>query len=140
MDELGRLVEAMTAEQALRFKQALVRQAIHYVSRILPPEREDDGHRSGIRMAAEWLYDPTEEKAEAATVYGTAECWDGGVRYHDYPRLFLNPAWAAGESDLFRAAEYAVESAPALSQDAARAWQIATAKAVLSGEPPPPLE
>jgi hypothetical protein len=50
-DELGELVEAMTVDQRLRFKQAVVRQTIHFVSRLLPPEEEDDGHRSGILAA-----------------------------------------------------------------------------------------
>jgi len=137
--ELDELVEVMTVDQRLRFKQALVRQTIHFVSKLLPPE-EDDGHRSGILAAMNWLNEPTEEKAQAANVYGVSECWDGGVRYHDYPLVFLDPAWAAGESDLCRAAGYGINSVPAEEREAARQWQIEAARAVLRDDEPPPLE
>lgn len=132
-------MQAMTADQRLRFKQAVVRQAIHFVSRLLPPEEDDDGHRSGILAAMNWLNEPTEEQAQAATMYGVSECWDGGVRHHDYPLVFQNPAWAAGEGNLCRAAEYGIHSAPAEEREAARQWQIASARAILRGDEPPPL-
>jgi hypothetical protein len=72
-------------------------------------------------------------------MYGVSECWDGGVRYHDYPLLFLDPAWAAGESDWCRAAGYGIHSAPAEEREAARQWQIESARAILRGDEPPPL-
>ena len=139
-DELAALLDAMTPDQRLRFKQAVVRQTIHFVSRLLPPDDEDDGHRTGILLALDWLNEPTDEKAHAATMSGVAECWDGGVRYHDYPLLFLDPAWAAGESDLGRAAEYGVRSAPAAERETAREWQMESARAILRNDEPPPLE
>lgn len=139
-DELGELLEAMSVDQKLRFKQAVVRQTIHFISQLLPPEEEDDGDRSGIWAATSWLNEPTEEKAHAATMYGVGECWDGGVRNHDYPLAFLNPAWAAGESDLPRAAGYGVDSAPAAEREAALQWQIEAARFILRDEEPPPLD
>ena len=139
-DELEGLVDQMTPEQALHFKKAVVRQAIHYVTRQLPPEEEDDGHRTGIRTAIDWLNDPTEERAHAATMYGVSECWDGGVRYHDYPLSFLDPLWAAGEKDPYRAASYIIISAPEDERKALRNWQQESARAILREDEPPPLE
>ena len=130
----------MTASQKLHFKQAIVRQAIHLVSQRLPPEEQDEGHRDGIHAAMNWLKEPTEENASAATVFGVSSCWDGGVRYHDYPADLLDPAWAAGETDEYRAAYHAVHAALPAEREAARQWQIAAAQAIGQGDEPPPLE
>lgn len=138
-DELEGLVQAMTPSQKLCFKQAVVRQAIHFVSKRLPPEAEDEGHRDGIRAATNWLNEPTEEKARAATLFAAASCWDGGVRYHDYTVDFLDPAWTAGETNACKAACHAANSAPPAAREAARQWQIASAQAISRGEEPPPL-
>lgn len=133
-DELETLVQAMTPAQKLRFKQAVVRQAIHFVSKRLPSEAEDDGHRGGIMAATNWLNEPTEEKAKNVAVYATGECWDGGVRYHDYPASFLDPAWAAAATDVCSAARLAANAAPPTEQEAARQWQIASAQTILRGQ------
>lgn len=132
--ELGELIDAMTPPQQLRFKRLLVRKAIDCVSRRLPPLDQDEGHRDGIRAAESWLSDPTAEKAEAATLFAAASCWDGGVRYHDYGAEFLGPAWVAGEADVGKAAVLAVQCAPASERDAARRQQIVAAQAICRGE------
>lgn len=138
-DELERLVEAMTPSQKLRFKQAVVQQAIYFVSQCLPPEAEDEGHRDGIWAATNWLNDPTDKKAQDATLFAASSCWDGGVRYHDYPASFLDPAWTAGEINPYKAACHAAKSAPLMEQESARQWQIACAQAISRGEEPLPL-
>src|SRR5687768_5627696 len=90
-DDVEELERWMTSAQRLCFKQAVVAQAIYFVSKLLPPEAEDDGHRSGIRAAIRWLREPTEEMAGHVAALVMAERWDGGVRYHDYPEYFLDP-------------------------------------------------
>lgn len=139
-DELETLVQVMTPVQKLRFKQAVVRQAIHFVSKHLPPAGEDDGHRSGIIAATNWLNEPTEEQAKNVAAYATSECWDGGVRYHDYPASFLDPAWTAAQPDVCAAAQLATHSAPPMEQEAAYQWQIASAQAILRGQELSPPE
>jgi hypothetical protein len=139
-DELEGLVQAMTPSQKLRFKQAVVRQAIYFVSKRLPPEAQDEGHRDGILAATNWLNEPTEDKAEAATMFAASSCWDGGVRYHDFPAEFLDPAWAAGETDAYKAAYHAAKSAPLTEREAARQWQLASALAILRDEEALPLD
>jgi uncharacterized protein YjbI with pentapeptide repeats len=129
----------MNSAQSLRFKQAVVKQAIHFVSKLLPPEAEDDGHRRGIRAAIRWLRDPSDEVAKDATFSAVAECWDGGVRYHDYQAHFLDPAWVAGEMDVCKAARLAANTAPPAEREAALRWQIESAEAILRGAEPPPL-
>ena len=132
-------VQTMTSAQRLRFKQEVVKQAIYFVSKLLPPEADDDGHRGGIRAAGRWLREPTEEVARDVNCFAVAECWDGGVRYHDYPAYFLDPAWVAGERDVCKAARLAVNTAPPAEREAALRWQIASAQAILRGKEPPPL-
>jgi hypothetical protein len=137
-DELEPLVAAMTPDQQLRFKQAVVRQAIHFVSRRLPPEEEDDGHRACINVAMAWLLEPTEARASDAATFAISECWDGGARYDDYPRVFLEPVYAVG-LDGCASARRAVYAALPEEQDAARRWQVAAADAILRGEEPSAL-
>jgi uncharacterized protein YjbI with pentapeptide repeats len=132
-------VQTMTSAQRLRFKQAVVGQAIHFVSKLPPPEAEDDGHRRGIRAGIRWLKEPTDEVAKDATFLVVAECWDGGVRYYDYPAYFLDPARVAGETDVRKAARLALDTAPPEEREAALRWQIASAQAILRSAEPPPL-
>jgi uncharacterized protein YjbI with pentapeptide repeats len=138
-DDVEAYVLSMTSAQRLRFKQAVVTQAIHFISKLLPPEAEDDGHRSGIRAAIRWLREPSDEVAKDATFLVVAECWDGGVRYYDYPAYFLDPAWIAGETDVCKAARKALETAPPAEREAGLRWQIESAHAILRGAEPPPL-
>lgn len=93
LSQLEPLVSELNAEQQLQLRQALVRQAIYYVSQALPPQESDDGHRCGSDRAAEWLKKPTVEVAHNAYIWAVGECWDGGVRYFDYPEYFLFPVW-----------------------------------------------
>ncbi|HEX2489458.1 MAG TPA: hypothetical protein VHR27_08650, partial [Blastocatellia bacterium] len=53
--DVEELVKWMTSAQRLRFKQGVVAQTIHFVSKLLPPEADDDGHRKGIQAAIRWL-------------------------------------------------------------------------------------
>jgi hypothetical protein len=137
-DELERLFQPMTSDQKLRFKQAVVRQAIHLVSKHLPPEDEDDGHRHCLRVATDWLNEPTEQKARDAATYAVSECWDGGARYDDYPRIFLEPVYAVA-FDGCDSAQRAIYCVPSAEREAARQWQIASAHAILRGQEPLPL-
>ncbi|NJK43552.1 MAG: hypothetical protein HC933_04140 [Pleurocapsa sp. SU_196_0] len=137
-DELERLLQTMTLEQQLRFKQAVVRQAIHFVAKRLPPTNEDDGHRSCLRVATDWLNEPTEQKARDAATYAVSECWDGGARYDDYPRVFLEPVYAVA-FDGWDSAQRAMYCVPQAEQEAARQWQIASAHAIGRDQEPLPL-
>ena len=132
------LVSRLTAEQQLRLRQALVRQAIRYVTRDLPPEALDEGHRQGCRGAARWLDCPTDEMARDLCTWAASECFDGGVRYFDYPERFLAPVWVIGVADLDAAARLAAETAPESERGAAVAWQIAAVRAIAGGQEPPP--
>jgi len=137
--EIEALAQTMTSAQRLRYKQAVVAQAIHFVSKLLPSEADDDGHRKGIQAAIRWLREPSDEVARDAIFLTVAECWDGGVRYYDYPVYFLDPARAAGETDVCKAARLAVNTAPPAERDAALRWQIESAQAISRGAEPRPL-
>jgi uncharacterized protein YjbI with pentapeptide repeats len=137
--DIEALAQTMTSAQRLRFKQAVVAQAIHFVSKLLPPEADDQGHRSGVRAAIRWLREPSDEVARDVAFLAVGECWDGGVRYYDYPAYFLDPAWVAGETDVCKAARLAVNTAPPAEREAALRWQIASAQAILRGAESPPL-
>jgi hypothetical protein len=56
LSEVEPLVGRLSAEQRLRLRQALVRQAIRYVTKTLPPEALDEGHRLGCQWATRWLF------------------------------------------------------------------------------------
>lgn len=137
--DIEALAQTMTSAQRLRFKQAVVAQAIHFVSKLLPPEAKDEGHRRGIRAAVRWLREPSNEVARDVTFLAVGERWYGGVRYYDYPGYFLDPAWVAGETDVCKAARLAVNTASPEEQEAALRWQIASAQAILWGAEPPPV-
>jgi hypothetical protein len=132
------LVSRLTAEQQLHLRQALVRQAVRYVTKALPPEALDEGHRLGCRWAARWLDCPTGEVARDVCTCAAGECWDGGVRHFDYPEYFLAPVWVVGATDLDAAARLAAETAPEPERGAAVGWQIAAVRAIARGQEPPP--
>jgi hypothetical protein len=132
------LVSRLTAEQQLQLRQALVRQAIRHVTKALPPEALDAGHSLGCRWAARWLDCPTEEVARDVCTYAAGECWDGGVRYFDYPERFLAPVWVIGVTNLDAAARLAAETAPESERGAAVGWQSAAVRAIARGQEPPP--
>jgi hypothetical protein len=138
LSEVEPLVNRLTAEQQLRLRQALVRQAIRYVARALPPKELDKGHRLGCLLAAGWLDRPTAKEAREVCTCAAGECWDGGVRYWDYPEYFLSPVWVIGATDLDAAARLAAETAPEPERAAAVAWQIAAVRALARGQEPPP--
>jgi len=138
LSALEPLVSRLTAEQQLRLRQALVGQAIRYVSRALPPVDLDEGHRCGCLWAARWLDCPTEEVAREACIWAGGEFWDGGVRYFDYPEYFLDPVLVLGADDLDAAARRAAATAPESERGAAVAWQVAAVRAIARGQEPPP--
>lgn len=135
LSQLEPLVFNLNAEQQLQLRQALVRQVIYYVSQRLPPQESDDGHSYGCDRAAEWLENPTAEVAHNAYLWAVGECWDGGVRYFDYPEYCLFPVWAI-EEELDAAAQYAIRAAPESDRNAAVDWQIAAVRAIVQGQEP----
>jgi hypothetical protein len=116
-----------------------VQQAVRCVTKVLPPESLDEGHCLGCRLAARWLDCPTEAVARDVCIWAAGECWDGGVRYFDYPEYFLRPVWVLGASDLDAAARLAAETAPEAERSAAVSWQIAAVRAIARGQEPPPV-
>jgi hypothetical protein len=137
--DLEALIGLMSGEQGFRFKQAVVRQAVHYIEGRLPPEDEDEGESSGVTFARRWLENPTDENAHAAGAYAYFDAMDGGVRNHDYPDIYNEPAWAAAYDDLASVASATLRTAPAGQEVAARQWQVEAAWAILQGNEPPAL-
>jgi hypothetical protein len=68
------LVRQLSAEQQLRLRQALVQQAVRYVTKALPAEALDEGHSFGCRLAARWLDCPTEAVARDVCICAAGEC------------------------------------------------------------------
>jgi len=137
-DDLEELVKLMNEQQQLNFKQAVVRQTIHYVSKRLPSEENDEGERFFIAMANQWLEQPTDKNAENAMMATVADCIDGGARYFDYPTYFHEPALAAGES-AYGASKHALAAAEADSSTAHQ-WQMTVAWTILNNADLPPLK
>lgn len=135
LSQLEPLVFNLNAEQQLQLRQALVRQVIYYVSQRLPPEESDEGHSHGCDQAAKWLKNPTTELAHNLYMWAVGECWDGGVRYSDYPEYCLFPVWAL-EEELDTAAQYAIRVASESDRDAAVDWQIAAVRVIVQGQEP----
>ena len=102
-------LEQLDAAATLRFKRALVEHAIALLEPHLPPEQVDIGQRGGTRMAREWLHRPTDENADRARTYVAADCFDGGVRNHDYSEVFHGPAEIAGAKTAEQAARALLE-------------------------------
>src|SRR5262249_19240739 len=137
LSEAEPLLTRLTTKQQLQLRQALVRQAIRYVTRSLPPKALDDGHSLGCGLAAHWLDRPTDKEAREVCICAAGECWDGGVRHWDYPEYFLTPVWVIGATDLDAAARLAAEAAPESERGAAVDWQIAAVRAIARGQQPP---
>jgi hypothetical protein len=137
--DLKALIGLMAGEQGFRFKQAMVRQAVHYIEGRLPPEDEDEGESSGVAFARRWLENPTDENAHAAGAYAYFDAMDGGVRNHDFQDIYNEPAWATAYDDLGSVASATLRTAPAGQEVAARRWQVEAAWAILQGEEVPAL-
>lgn len=107
---LEELVQSMSGEQQLQFKQMAVRQAIELARKVLPGEENDRGHRHCIEMATRWLAEPTEENRKAA--WAAAWTDSGGVPSYPYSKVDVSAAWltargaaeVAGEDTAFKAA------------------------------------
>lgn len=136
-DNLEELVNRMNKQQQLNFKKAVVRQTIDYVSQCLPTKENDQGERWFIDIAHRWLEEPTDERAEKASLAVAADYIDGGMRYFDYPAYFLEPALAAGAS-AYGASRHALAAAEAASLTAHQ-WQMNVAWAIVNNEDIPPL-
>jgi len=137
---LEELFNLMDEVQKLSFKKAAVQQTIYYITKRLPFPEKDEGERLFIEVAKKWLSNPTEEVANRANAEAAADCIDGGVRYFDYPEIFLEPAWAAGAKTGLGAAERAITAAGTNFAEVARQWQIAAARAILFHKNLPVLE
>jgi len=137
--DLEGLIAGMTPEQDLLLKMAVVRQSLYYVEQILPSEEDDDGERGCLNIARRWLADPTPENAQDAVWYVGADARDGGLRYHDYAPIFVEPATVAGADDAKQAIHFAATTIPAGGEQEARQWQLDAALAILQGREVPPL-
>lgn len=129
---LERLATLMTEAQQLRFKYAVVQQAVANIERRLPPEDDDDGERGALNEARRWLADPTPEIAKDILIHIVFEYMDGGLRYSDYSRDFIRPAEAVAFSSVTDAARDTLALIPEAEQTAARQWQVEAAAAILS--------
>lgn len=138
--DLDALVEGMTAEQDLLMKMAAVRQAIWYVEQILPTEEEDEGERGCLAVARGWLDEPTPENAERVGLYVAADAIDGGVRYHDYPAIFNDPALVASADNAKLAIHFTAFTVSKGREQEAKQWQLDVALAILQGREIPPFD
>jgi hypothetical protein len=133
------LISRMTPGQQFRLKYAFVQQTLHYMEARLPPPSEDDGERGCLMIAQQWLDEPTNEHALWAVYYVGADAMDGGARYDDYSKDFLEPACAAGSDLPEHAASCALRAALPAQLASARQWQIEAALAILEGKELPIL-
>ncbi len=138
--DLEALIAGMTHEQDLLLKMAVVRQSLYYVEQILPSEEDDDGERGCLSVARHWLAEPTRENAQNAAWFVGADAMDGGLRYHDYAPIFVEPATVAGADDAKQAIHFADRTIPAGGEQDARQWQLDAALAILQGREVPPFK
>ena len=138
--ELYRLSSLMTPDQQFRLKHACVRQALHHMEARLPPPSEDQGERGCLQIARLWLDEPTPENTLRAVYYVGADSMDGGARYDDYSKDFLEPASAAGSDLPEHAAKCALSAALPHQRAVARRWQLEVARAIIDGKDLPALE
>jgi hypothetical protein len=148
---LEALVGLMTAAQALRFQQAVVEQAIRSAEPVLPPESGDRGERACLAAARAWVADPSVATADAAraacfavqrafapfcAAHNAADAAAGilvkvtadrAYRATYAATLAVSAAgWAAAQGEWTAARQQASQ--------AARAWQVGVAWAVLQDE------
>jgi WD40 repeat protein len=146
--DLAVLLDYMTPEQQLRFKQSAVSQAIGYAEALLPLPEEDLGERAVLAAARRWVERPTEENAGAADLLPE-------VTRHATPPLLWTFSWAADTQPephatpaatyVARAVRSAIKSVPhearmaaaELAQARARQWQTAAAEVIVQGGDPP---
>lgn len=133
--DLEKLIDLMTEAQRFRFKYAVVGQAVRYAEMLLPPEENDDGERGAIGIAQRWLDNPTPEYEHDALLFIVSEYIDGGLRYSDYGRVFVEPAEAVscelGTPWMLRAARHARNAATPDQAEAALRWQLDVALSIL---------
>jgi hypothetical protein len=125
---LAMLHGQMNDQQQLRFKQAIVTQTIHYVSQRLPLADQDQGERSLIALANQWIAQPTAENVDKAAAAS------GGQDY------FLAPARAAAAATGYEAISYALLAAGEFQHAEAKQWQKAAAWDILADRKLPPIE
>lgn len=107
--ELEAHLARLDPAQVLRFRRALVEAA----QALLRPHAQSDDERLALTRADEWLAEPTDAMAQRVLVAAQAEHFDGGVRYHDYHPVFLEPVnvLAAGTAQATAAAYLAAVDA-----------------------------
>jgi hypothetical protein len=150
---LDALIKHLSPTQQITFKQAVVRQCVHLLEQRLPAdEPNDQGQYEGVRFGRQWLANPDSVDIQAGMTMAVAEAIDGGVRYHDYHEIFLQPIYVICSTDLLYAAREAVRTASVTafweprgadvyqSAEAAYRWQIEAAWAILRNQPVPPLD
>jgi hypothetical protein len=125
---LAMLYGQMNDQQQLRFKQAIVTQTIHYVSQRLPLADQDQGERSFIALAHQWIAQPTTEHAEQAAAASSDK------------EYFLAPAQAAAAATGYEAIPYALLAAGEFQHVEAKQWQKAAAWDILADRKLPPIE
>jgi hypothetical protein len=134
---LAMLFGQMTGQQQLHFKQAIVAQTVFYVSQRLPVADQDQGERSFITLANQWLSEPTTENAEQAM---TATAIDKVASGNHVSEYFLTPAEAAGAENGYEAVKYALRAGGDFQVVEAKQWQMATAWDILADRTPPSVE
>jgi hypothetical protein len=130
----------MNEQQQLLFKQAIVAQTVFYVSQRLPVANRDEGERSLMELANQWLAAPTVENTAKALTATALNPIDGGVRQHGVSDYFLNPAAAAGAENGYEAIKYALQAGGDFQMVEAKQWQMATAWDILADRTPPTVE
>ncbi len=134
---LEMLFGQMNEQQQLLFKQAIVAQTIFYVSQRLPIANQDQGERSFIALANQWLATPTPEQAEQAATASDRMGSEVPNATFDY---FAAPAEAAGAKNGYEAIKYALKAGGDFQAAEAKQWQMATAWDILSDRTPPSVE
>jgi hypothetical protein len=150
---LDALIGRLSPAQQLAFRQAVVRQCIHTLEQRLVPDLENDQDAyKGLHFARRWLDDPDSVNVEQAKIAALGEIIDGGVRYHDYHEVFLEPIFLIAADDLSQAARHAIHAVTTVALwaprgegaqeiiEAARRWQVEAAWAILRDQPIPALE
>jgi hypothetical protein len=136
---LEMLFGQMNEQQQLRFKQAIVAQTVFYVSQRLPIADLDQGERSFIELANNWIAEPTAKNAEQAALAAVDQV-DGEAKNLSIGEHFLLPAGAAGAENGYEAVFYALKAAGDFQIVEAKQWQMATAWDLLSNQTPPSVE
>jgi hypothetical protein len=137
---LAMLFGQMNDQQQLRFKQAIVAQTVFYISQRLPVADQDQGERSFIALANQWLAEPTPENASKALMATDVDRANSKIVTSEIRDHFLTPAAAAGAENGYEAVKYALIAGGDFQVTEAKQWQMATAWDILADRTPPSVE